>query len=360
MPAPIGRPAIIANWNLSQAWQFLPGMVILMGPVSREQVRIMPNTQRPPVRLAVAHRNIAHSVILIGGICLITALCAYVLWGRSGVLWTFVFIFGLLLVSPRIAPEIIIRMYGAQRVSPAFGGQLLRTVEELARRADLPVTPQLYVIPSQIMNAFAAGTQTNSLIAVTHGMLRTFTPREIAGVLAHEMAHIRHNDLWVMNLADTLSRFTHVMSMFGVLLFLLNLPLVLMGGEHIPWLGIILLYFAPTLSSLLQLGLSRAREYGADLEGARLSGDPEGLVSALAKIEHYQSGIWESVFLPGRRVPVPSILRTHPPTEERIARLRELQEFERGPVPVVAAAEMAGYFQPGRPRPAYRFSGLWY
>jgi heat shock protein HtpX len=320
----------------------------------------MANTPLPPAPLAVAYRNIVHSVVLIGGICLVTALCAYVLWGRSGIIWTFGFVVLLLLLSPRIAPEIVIRMYGAQRVSPAFGGQLLRSVEELARRAGLPATPQLYVIPSPIMNAFATGTQSNSLIAVTHGMLRTFTPREITGVLAHEMAHIRHNDLWVMNLADTLSRFTHLMSMFAVVLFLLNLPLVMMGGEHIPWLGIILLYFAPTVSSLLQFGLSRAREYGADFEGARLSGDPEGLISALAKIERYQGGIWESVFLPGRRVPVPSILRTHPPTEERIARLRQLHATERGPIPAAEPEDVSGYFPAGRPHPAYRLTGLWY
>jgi heat shock protein HtpX len=310
---------------------------------------------------ASAYRNLLHSITLIGGIGLITALCAYVLWGRNGVVWTFTFILLLLLLSPRIGPEIIIRMYGAQRVGPGYGAQLLRVVAELARRAGLESTPQLYIIPSPIMNAFAAGTQANSFIAITHGMLRTFGAREITGVLAHEIAHIRHNDLWVMNLADTLSRFTHLMSMFAVVLFFLNLPLVMMGGEHIPWLGIVLLYLAPTVSNLLQLGLSRTREYSADLEGARLSGDAEGLAAALAKIEQHQSGIWENVFLPGRKVPVPSILRTHPSTEERIARLRALPRPAGNLLPPIAGTEeVAGYFRPGRERPAYRFTGLWY
>jgi heat shock protein HtpX len=311
----------------------------------------------PP--LSARFRNLTHSVVLIGGIGLITAICAYTLWGRPGVVWTFALILVLLLVSPRIAPEVIIRMYGAQRVG-VFGDSLLRTVEELARRAGLPVVPKVYVIPSPMLNAFATGTQNDAIVAVTHGMLSTLSGREIAGVLAHEMAHIAHNDLWVMNLADTLSRFTHFMSMLAVILFFLNLPLFFFGGAQIPWLSIILLYFAPTLSSLLQLGLSRAREYAADLEGARLAGDPEGLISALAKIERQQGGVWEKVFLPGRRVPVPSILRTHPVTEERIARLRALSQPQREPIRTAGAQEVAGHFQLPRQRPSYHISGLWY
>ena len=309
--------------------------------------------------LSARFRNFIHSLVLVCGIGAITALCAYTLWGREGVVWTFALILVLLLLTPRIAPDVIIRMYGAQRVG-AFGGSLLQTVEELARRAELPSVPKVYVIPSPILNAFATGTQGDSIVAVTHGMLTKLTGPEIAGVLAHEMAHIRHNDLWVMTLADTLSRLTYFMSMIGVLLFALNLPLLIMGSAQIPWLGIVLLYFAPTISNLLQLGLSRAREYAADLEGARLAGDPEGLVSALAKIERYQGGVWESVFLPGRRVPVPSILRTHPPTEERVARLRGLSQPQREPIRTATTDDLLGHFQLPRPRPSYRVSGLWY
>jgi heat shock protein HtpX len=304
-------------------------------------------------------RNLMHSIVLIGGIGLITAVCAYTLWGRPGVVGTFALLLVLLLVSPRIAPEVIIRMYGAQRVG-VYGDSLLRTVEELARRAGLPVVPKVYIIPSPLLNAFATGSHNDAIVAVTHGMLSTLSGREIAGVLAHEMAHIQNNDLWVMSLADTLSRFTHFMSMLAVILFFLNLPLVFFGAAQIPWLSIILLYFAPTLSSLLQLGLSRAREYAADLEGARLAGDPEGLISALAKIERQQGGVWEKVFLPGRRVPVPSILRTHPVTEERIARLRALSQPQREPIRTADAQDIAGHFQLPRQRPSYHISGLWY
>jgi heat shock protein HtpX len=311
-------------------------------------------------RVAANTRNILQSVILVGGIGAIMALCAYVLWGRSGVVWGFVLIGGLLLISPRIAPEIIMRMYGARRIGPAEGASVLRIVEELAKRAGLAAAPHVYVIPSPIINAFATGVQSDSLLAVTQGLLNRLDGRELIGVLAHEMAHIRHNDLWIMSLADTMSRFTHFMSMLGLVLFIFSLPAALLGGQSFPLAGILLLYFAPTASSLLQLGLSRAREYEADLEGARLSGDPKALASALYKIESVQGQMWETIFMPGRNVPVPSILRTHPSTEERIRRLREFHEAPRPPLQVAGAEDVGSHFAAPRTAPRYRLTGLWY
>ena len=311
-------------------------------------------------RTAANTRNVLQSIILVGGIGAIMALCAYVLWGRSGVVWVFVLIAGLLLVSPRIAPEIIMRMYGARRIGPEEGAAVLRIIDQLARRAGLPAPPHLYVIPSPIINAFATGVQSDSLLAVTHGLLNRLDGRELIGVLAHEMAHIRHNDLWIMSLADTMSRFTHFMSMLGVLLFVFSLPATLLNGQPFPWVGILLLYFAPTASGLLQLGLSRAREYDADLEGARLSGDPEALASALQKIERAQGRLWETVIMPGRNVPVPSILRTHPPTEERVRRLREIREPKREPLPDAGVEQAGSRFAPSRAAPRYHLTGLWH
>jgi heat shock protein HtpX len=288
------------------------------------------------------------------------ALCAYVLWGRSGVVWGFVLISALVLISPRIAPEIIVRMYGARRVGPAQGAPILRIVDELARRASLPSPPHLYVIPSPLINAFATGVRSDALLAVTQGLLNRLDSRELIGVLAHEMAHIRHNDLWVMSLADTMSRFTHFMSMVGVLLFIISLPATFLGGQPFPLIGILLLYFAPTASGLLQLGLSRAREYDADLEGARLSGDPEALASALHKIETAQGSMWETILLPGRNVPVPSILRTHPSTEERIRRLREFHATARPPLEIAGADGVGSRFAAPRAVPRYHLTGLWH
>ena len=311
-------------------------------------------------RTAANTRNVLQSVILIGGIGAIMALCAYVLWGPTGVVWGFILIGGLLLISPRIAPDIIMRMYGARRIGPEQGAAVLRIVDELAKRAGLPAPPRLYVIPSPMINAFATGVQSDSLLAVTQGLLSRLDGRELIGVLAHEIAHIRHNDLWIMSLADTMSRFTHFMSLLGVLLFIFSLPATLLGGQPFPWIGILLLYFAPTVSNLLQLGLSRAREYDADLEGARLSGDPEALASALQKIENAQGRLWETILLPGRNVPVPSVLRTHPATEERIRRLREFRQPPRQPLHVAGVEQVGSHFMAGRAVPRYHLTGLWY
>ena len=304
--------------------------------------------------------NILHSVALVSGIGLIMALSAWLLFGQSGVIWAFVLIAVLLLISPRIAPEIIVRMYGARRVHPEYGAPVLQVMEELTRRADLPAVPHLYVIPSPIINAFATGMKSDALIAITQGMLNKLTARELTGVLAHEMAHIRNNDLWTMSLADTMSRFTHFMALMAIAIVMIDVPMALLGGPPVPWLSILVLYFAPTVSSMLQLGLSRAREYDADHIGAELSGDPDGLASALHKIEAYQGRILETIFMPGRNVPVPSVLRTHPPTEERIRRLLEMRNLASRKVDAPGLETIPVHFIPNRRRARYHFNGLWY
>ncbi len=130
-----------------------------------------------------------------------------------------------------------------------------------------------------------------------------------------------NGDLRVMGMADVLNRMTSFLSTAG----LLGIPLVFGIGVNAPLLGLLLMIFAPTIGGLLQLGLSRAREYDADLDGATLTGDPEGLASALRILEERQGAKWEGMVLPGSRLPHPSLLRTHPKTEERIARLQALK-----------------------------------
>jgi heat shock protein HtpX len=176
------------------------------------------------------------------------------------------------------------------------------------------------------------------------------------------MSHIRSNDLRVMGLADIISRLTSLLSLVGQFLLILNLPLILWSDVAINWFAIALLVFAPHVSMLAQLGLSRTRELDADLDAARLTGDPAGLARALAKIERLQGSLFERLMLPGMRLPDPSWLRTHPPAEQRIARLLALASdadarSSDGPGPGWwESSDRSGLER----RPRYHASGLWY
>ncbi|MYZ49328.1 peptidase M48 [Rhizobiales bacterium L72] len=306
-------------------------------------------------------RNLLESALLIATMALIVGLCTWTLWGAEGLLWGMIGAALALLLTPAIAPGIILSLYGARPLSPTEVPDIHNVLEELSRRAKLPTVPGLCYVPSRSVNAFAVGNREAAIIALTDGMLRTLNFRELANVLAHEVSHIANNDLWIMGLADMMSRMMTVMSYFGFLLLTLNLPLVLTGQIVIPWLLVLLLMFGPTIMSLLQLALSRSREFDADLSAAILTGDPRGLASALAKLER-QGRLWENLFLPQQRIPDPSLLRTHPPTEERIRRLIDLDErppttaeLARRPA-VVVPIHMRRMTTP----PRRRWSGLWY
>ncbi|MEJ2326689.1 MAG: zinc metalloprotease HtpX, partial [Chromatiaceae bacterium] len=206
----------------------------------------------------------------------------------------------------------------------------------------------------------------DAAIAVSDGLLRRMELRELTGVLAHEISHVANGDIRVMAFADLVSRVTGMLSLFGQILLLISLPLWLLSAADIPWLPILLLLFAPTLSALVQLALSRSREYEADRNAAELSGDPEGLASALRKLEYQQAGLWERLFMPTRRIPEPSMLRSHPPTEERVRRLLELRDRESLPRPLPELWEPSAWDRFGLLAerlplgPRWHISGLWY
>ena len=313
-------------------------------------------------------RNLGHSFLLLGAMLAILAACVAPLWGWEGVAWALVAGGLTLLLVPSVSPEWLLSLYRAREVHPRELPGVLRLLDALARRAGLPAAPRLFYIPSRTLNAFAVGRQDRACVAITHGLLEAMTPRELAGVLGHEVAHVKNRDLWLMTLADGVSRLTSVMSNVGLVLLVLNLPLVMAGRTTVPWLSVLVLVLAPTATSLLQLALSRAREFDADLDAARLTGDPAGLASALAKLERIQGRFWEEVILPGRRTPDASLLRTHPPSRERVRRLLGLYVPtstlpEIGGVsatlPRHAVANLLGASGlPGAPR--LRWHGLWY
>lgn len=291
----------------------------------------------------------------------IVAALGELLWGSSLLLMVVTVASMAVFANSANTGAVLLRLYRARPLSPAEVPELHAAVAELARRAGLPRAPELAYVPSPMVNAFATGRRDRAVVAVTDGILRTLNLRELVAVLAHEVAHIRNNDLWVMSLADLMSRLTHTLSFVGQISLMLSLPWILTGQLGVNWTVYALVIFAPTLAGLVQLGLSRTREFHADLNAVALTGDPDGLASALVKLERSQVSWWERVFFPGRRIPEPSYLRTHPTTEERIARLRQVAAPPR-PRPILPQQVLS--WAPAQRvvvrDPRWRLTGLWY
>ncbi len=308
--------------------------------------------------------NKLQTLLLLLVMACLMFLLGLLLWENEGIIILAVTVVLLLLFNPGFTPKLIMQMYGAIPLSKAEAPLIHAAVQELSRRAGLVTVPVLYYVPSSILNAFTVGRRGNAGIGISDGLLQTLSAEEMIAVLAHEISHIRNNDMSVMGLADMFSRLTSIFSLFGQLLLIVNLPLILLTNVTINWFAIALLIFSPTICSLAQLGLSRTREYDADLNAARLTGDPEGLVRALIKIEHAQNGWLERLFLPGRKLPEPSLLRTHPPTKERIRRLMELKiAEERFPMLLFSDQESLRTLFSDRKimrDPRWHFNGLWH
>lgn len=251
-------------------------------------------------------------------------LVGWLIWGSAATILLLAMSAALLLLAPAQSPHLFMKLTGAKPLSRWQAPELYRLTDELSGIAQLENAPKLYLLPTRQPNAFATGDRKEPIIAVSDGLLRLLNRREIKGVLAHEVSHLRHDDIRVMRMADMASRLTGSLSLFGQILLLLNLPLVFFSAQSINWLLIFILIFAPQVSSLAQLGLSRVREYNADLEAARLTEDPEGLASALQNIERTVGGFMQR-FLGSYRM-LPDWLRTHPPTRERVQRLLALIE----------------------------------
>ncbi|MGY6709154.1 MAG: zinc metalloprotease HtpX [Rhizobiaceae bacterium] len=301
------------------------------------------DTSHPPPR---NHRalNLIHTWLLAAGSLGLLAVTAYAFAGGVGVVMALVFGGLTVALVGRVSPKMVLAMYKAEPVARNRFPEGHAIMEELARRARLPAVPKLHVVPSRMLNAFAVGRREDSAIAITDGLIRALSLRELAGVLAHEVSHIAHEDLRVMAFADMVARYTSFMSTFGILTLLLNIGF--MAGGHavqVPWLAVLILVLSPTIGGLLQLALSRTREFDADLGAAMLTGDPDGLASALVKLETAQRRHWEAMMLPGSRIPDPSLLRTHPPTDQRMARLMSLK------APRPDGTEPAATARPRRP-----------
>ncbi|EOM7634255.1 zinc metalloprotease HtpX [Escherichia coli] len=300
--------------------------------------------------------NRLQTALLVLTLLGIAAVAGSLLLGDGG-LWLALAAAGFtLLLEPAAASGLTLRLYGARPLYPGEAPDLWAVLRELAARAGLPAVPVPHYVPSGVVNAFATGSKHHAAIALTDGLLRSLTPRELTGVLGHEIAHIANEDLRVMGLADSISRLTHLLALLGQLAIVLSLPALLLGVAEVNWPALLLLAVAPQLALLAQLGLSRVREFDADRLAAELTGDPHGLASALAKIERV-SRSWRAWLLPGWGNPEPSWLRTHPATAERIERLLELAPPPAMP-PFPSARFVPEVTVSPRP-PRWRTGGLW-
>jgi heat shock protein HtpX len=272
---------------------------------------------------------------------LLAALTALFLWmgqalgGRAGFVIALVAAAAMNFGAWWFSDRMVLAMYRAQELTEADSPRLHRLVGELARRAGVPA-PRLYLIPEDAPNAFATGRDPrHGVVAVTQGLLERLDHDEVAGVIAHEIGHIRHRDTLVMSVAATLA---------GALSMLANMAMwsSLLGGgsddeeDHAGGLvgGLLGVLVAPIAASLIQMAISRSREFLADEAAARYTGAPLALASALRKIE-----AWASYAPMQTATPATShllilnpftgggllrLFRTHPPTEERIARLESM------------------------------------
>ena len=317
--------------------------------------------------LVVKHKllNVFQSAALV---IILAALMAYIAWAIAGdvLAWVaFAAVVFLYVTNPLLTPKFILRMYDARPIARQDALPLYQLVEIIAKRAQLKQAPKLYYIPSRVINAFALGSSDDSVVAISDGVLRKLDFDELAAILAHEITHVKNNDIRVMTFADIAGRITKILSLLGQLLILINLPLILFTELQFNWIPLLVMVFAPLVSDLIQLGLSRVREYDADLGSAILLGDSRPLASALAKMEYYKHNILGGLFIPVQKIPEPSLLRTHPPTEERIKRLLAFGKTTRLepllPIYQLSQDEVPIRFVVQHARdPRRRLTGFWY
>jgi heat shock protein HtpX len=228
--------------------------------------------------------------------------------------------------------RIVLRMYRAQEIGPEQAPELFAIVSGLAARAQMPM-PKVYIIPEESPNAFATGRNPqHAAVAVTQGILRLLTREELAGVLAHELGHVRNRDTLIMTVAATLAgALSHLATMAVWGTFFSRSDDDEEGGG---FGGLLAIIVAPIAAAMIQMAISRSREFLADEQGARLSGNPLALASALRKIDewskriHIHSGTPATAHMfiinPFSGGGVTALFSTHPATEERIRRLEEM------------------------------------
>jgi heat shock protein HtpX len=275
--------------------------------------------------------NRLQSVVLLVGLFALAAVTGFLLAGTDGLVIAAVIAAGFMILNPASGEILFQHIYGAVPLTPASAPRLSSLVAELARRAGLDRNPALFLIPTPLLQAMAAGRREAPSMAVTSGLLQQLPSRELTAVLAHEITHIRHGDMFVMRLAAAAGAMTHAMANAGTFLLIAYFPVSWSTGSAPSPAAIALLITAPMVSDLLQLSLSRRREFLADAGAVELTGDPLSLARALERIEELQGDDWERFSARGGRWL--RWFRTHPTTAERIERLAQLVASARPGLP---------------------------
>lgn len=272
------------------------------------------------------------TTILFAAILALFMMIGGLIGGRDGMMLALLLGGGMNFFAYWFSDKMVLRMYNAQPVDDTSSPYLYNMVRDLATRAGLPM-PQVYLIDEAQPNAFATGRNPeNAAVAATTGIVSLLSERELRGVMAHELAHVKHRDILTSTIAATLA---------GAISALANFALFFGGRSQDgrpanPIVSIVVALIAPLAAALIQMAISRAREYEADRGGAEISGDPLALASALGKIDAYARGIpfptaeahpataQMMIMNPLAGGGIDSLFSTHPKTAERIARLEAM------------------------------------
>lgn len=278
--------------------------------------------------------NWAKTTLLMAGIVALFMVVGQLIGGKQGMMLALLFGLGTNVFAYWFSDKVVLRMYNAREIDAQSGSRLYTIVRELAANAQIPM-PKVYIIDEAQPNAFATGRNPeHAAVAATTGILSMLSERELRGVMAHELAHIKHRDILISTISATVAGAISALAQFGMFF----------GGRDSegrsvnPLVGIMVMLLAPLAAMLIQFAISRTREFGADKGGAEISNDPGALASALEKIHAYAQRIPMNtaerhpetaqmmIMNPLSGKGLAGLFSTHPDTAERVARLREMAQ----------------------------------
>ncbi|MDZ7812729.1 MAG: zinc metalloprotease HtpX [Ideonella sp.] len=273
--------------------------------------------------------NLMKTAILMAAITALFMVIGQFLGGQTGMMIALLVAVGMNFYSYWFSDKMVLRMYSAQEVDAQSAPEFYRMVQELAERAQMPM-PRVYLINEQAPNAFATGRNPeNAAVAATTGILRVLNERELRGVMAHELAHVKNRDILISTISATMAGAISMLANFGMMLGGRNSE----GRPGNPIVSILVMFLAPLAASVIQMAISRSREFEADRGGAEISGDPAALASALQKIQRVAQGVpleaterhpetaQMMIMNPLSGGGLRGLFSTHPATEERVERL---------------------------------------